>query len=102
MSDENKESEIKTQIEILSNQMEMHLGGVWESATKENLLRNANKIKTIVQSSEGFSKNIEIDKALNILNRAKVKAIMSNDKEYYNVCQKIDSIITSLNNCRGD
>jgi hypothetical protein len=102
MSVESTEEEIKTQIEILSNQMEIHLGGVWESTTKDNLLKTANKVKQIVQNSNGFSKNVQIDKTLNILNRAKVKAIMSSDKEYYSVCQKIDSIITSLNHCRGN
>lgn len=92
---ENEKVFEKEQFSILSSQLESILNqNNWNNSSKEEIVKTATKIKCLIGTENRNSEYVE--KTVNMLTKAKVKAVMSNDERYYDICSRLDSIISSL------
>lgn len=91
----------KEQLSILSSQLEMIVNnGTWSPSIKDGIIKTAKQLKNIINSDRKTEPE-EVKRVIGILTKAKVKAVMSNDCDYYGMCLKLDSIISNLSKANG-
>ena len=87
----------KEQMSILSGQLKSMIdNSSWGNAEKEAIVDTATQIKNLIRQPEKQIDDEDITHFLDVLVKAKVKAVLINDKEYYGLCQKLDSIISNV------
>lgn len=92
----------REQVSILSSQLETLVSmGSWGKGSKESMMQTANQIKNIIKNSEGNGISNEIGKFVDILTKAKVKALMDNDSDYRTICTTFDAIISNVKKYQG-
>lgn len=87
----------REQLSLLSGQLEMMVcNNMGNAAGDRQIIQTAKRIKHLMEETGNELKAEEVEKFIDTLTKAKVKSVMSNNSNYYNICVKLDAIISNI------